>query len=45
MCPCAKAALGVIRRRADTTMAKRKGTNNDLQNIAHTTKDRAIVFS
>ena len=30
----------VNRRRTENTMAKRKRTNNDLQNITHKTKDR-----
>jgi len=30
----------VNRRRTDNTIAKRKRTNNDLQNITHKTKDR-----
>ena len=30
----------VNRRRTNNTMAKRKGANNDLQNITHKTKDR-----
>jgi hypothetical protein len=31
----------VKRRRTDTTMAKRKRTNNDLQNITQKSKDQA----
>ena len=34
------ASESINRRRADNTMAKRKRTNNDLQNITHKTKDR-----
>jgi len=30
-----------LHRRTDNTMVKIKITNNDLQNITHTTKDRA----
>ena len=30
-----------VNRRTDKTMTNRKGTNNDLQNITHETKDRA----
>ena len=30
----------VNQRRTDNTMAKKKDTNNDLQNITHKTKDR-----
>ena len=36
-----KGKLEAVKRRTDTTMAKRKRTNNDLQNITQKSKDQA----